>query len=1024
MSQQKPRHRASAQSGKRPTAARGGNGKKNTNWQPRREAKPGMIAIIAIIGVIAIVAAYFAQRSDLFADRSAAEAGAGEIRISEAVSENVSTLITEDGEAPDWIEIENAGAETVNLNKYTLFLDVRVNRMLVFPDMEIAPGERIIVYCTGENGRAGDGLRAPFKLSASGGETIVMMNAKGREIDSVQLPELKADEAYCRSADGEWAVTHTATPGDANIIDENGEAAASARITVQDGDLEITEVMSSNSLYFPDENGACHDYVEIHNKSGAAVNLSGWYLSDSPNKLKRWSFPDINLGADEYIAVHCSGENRVSGGHIHTDFKISSRGETIYLTRPDGRTVSMVEAPALETNQAYSLRDGKWTTAVSPTPGAANQDGAAAATAVVNSTGVYISEIMASPTDQEYDWIEIYNSTSGNVDISGWGLSDNASRPRKWQFPQGTVIQPGEYMGIFCSGLDTQKLGNYLNANFALSADGGYTVCLSTSDGAVIDSAYVPAQYAGVAYGRREAGGAFYYFEAGTPGTANNLQAYYGRAEAADYSVSGGLFHTGDNFEVTLSAPGGSRIYYTLDCSDPDESDRLYQGEAISVSATTIIRTRVYRDGYLPSFMNTASYLYDVENEDAVYVVSLVSDEYNLTDYNNGIMVMGPNATDTFPYGSMNEGANFWMDWEREAHVELFQPDGEEALSQECGIKLHGQYSRAAPVKAFKVIARTKYGSNRFEYPIFSQRDYGEYQSFLLRASGQDYKYTFMRDSLLTSLAKDTSVMYQESEVCVVYINGVYYSLMYLRERINTHSVCQFEGWEGMENDIDLIKANSRVMQGSNDTFAELLSWLKNNDPNTQEAYDRITSCIDLQNYLEYMAIEIFVGNGDTANVKRYRNARADGKWHWILFDLDWAFFVDTNSIARWLDPAGMGTNKNTDTTLFRACMQNDQIRDQFLTYFGQQLATTFSTENLVGMMEERYYKIDGLLPQYLAQAGISESKYKSALTDLVNYAKTRPTKILGYFDGVFHFSDEEKQRYFGDAVAKIQAAE
>ena len=57
MSQQKPRHRAPAQSGKRPTAARGGNGKKKPNWQPKREAKPGMIAIIAIIGVIAIVAA-------------------------------------------------------------------------------------------------------------------------------------------------------------------------------------------------------------------------------------------------------------------------------------------------------------------------------------------------------------------------------------------------------------------------------------------------------------------------------------------------------------------------------------------------------------------------------------------------------------------------------------------------------------------------------------------------------------------------------------------------------------------------------------------------------------------------------------------------------------------------------------------------------------------------------------------------------------------------------------------------------
>ncbi len=1022
MSQNKPHRSANQRSVGRPAAEpRRGVGKINNNWQPKRESKSIVIVLIAVVGIIAIVAAYLAQSSALFIDHGAAMDGAGAIRISEVMSENTSTLITEDGEVPDWAEIENVGAETVNLGKYTLLLDTNVNKMLLFPDIDIAPGERIVVYCDGTESKRDGGLHAPFRLSASGGETLVLMNAKGREIDALRLPELKADEAYCRNAGGEWILTHSATPGGANIVTAEGEDAAGAHINVQDGGLEITEVMASNTLYYPDESGVCHDYVEIHNKSGAAVELGGWYLSDSSDKLKRWTFPNATIGADQYIIVHCSGKNSASGGHMHADFKISSKGESVYLTQPDGRTVSMVEVPQMEANQAYSLRGGKWTKSAPPTPGAANLDGSVSA--VNNTTGVYISEIMASPTSEDYDWIEIYNGTSGNVDISGWGLSDNASRPRKWRFPQGTVIRPGEYKGIFFSGLETDNLGGYLNADFALSADGGYTVCMATADGSVIDSAYVPMQYAGISYGRREANGPFYYFESGTPGGANNLQAYYGRAEAADYSVPGGLFHTGDSFEVTLSAQSGSRIYYTLDCSDPDESDALYQGEAIPVSGTTIIRTRVYRDGYMPSFMDTSSYLFDVENEDGAFVVSLVSDEYNLTDYNNGIMVMGPNAKGAFPYGSMNEGANFWMDWEREAHVELFETDGTRGLSQECGIKLHGQYSRAAPVKAFKVIARTEYGSNRFEYPIFSHRDYGEYQSFLLRASGQDYKYTFMRDSLLTSLARDTSVLYQESEVCVVYINGKYYSLMYLRERINPHCVCQFEDWDGMEDDIDLIKADSRVMQGSNDTYADLIAWLKKNDPTTQEAYDKITSVIDLQNYIEYMAIEIFVGNGDTANVKRYRNAKADGKWRWILFDLDWAFFVDTNSISRWLDPAGMGTNKNTDTTLFRSCMKNPVIYDRFMTYFGQQLATTFSTENVVRMMEERYYKIDGLLPKYLEQAGISQSKYNSAMTDLVNYAKKRPTKILGYFDGVFHFSDEEKQRYFGEAVAKIQAA-
>ncbi|MBQ3575580.1 MAG: CotH kinase family protein, partial [Clostridia bacterium] len=324
-------------------------------------------------------------------------------------------------------------------------------------------------------------------------------------------------------------------------------------------------------------------------------------------------------------------------------------------------------------------------------------------------------------------------------------------------------------------------------------------------------------------------------------------------------------------------------------------------------------------------------------------------------------------------------------------------------------------------VKAFKVFARNSYGNNRFEYPIFSKRDYPEYQSFLLRASDQDWDMTFMRDSVLTSLAKDTSVMYQETEVGVCYLNGEYHSLYNLRERVSVHSICQFEGWEGMENDIDLVKANSGEKQGSNATFEELLDYCKNNDTTTQAFYDYLDTKIDIQNYIEYMSLEIFTGNGDTLNVKRYRNAKADGKWRWVLFDLDWAFFVDTNSIGRWLKPGGMGTNLRTDNTLFIACMKNPIFREQFLTYFGEQLATTFSTENTVSLFMERYELIDGLLPDYQAKWSLKPSGMANSMKKLKAYCETRPTKILGYFQETFKFSEAEFYKYFGDAVAEIE---
>ncbi len=1001
--------------------------KKAANWIGRRDAHGNAFtALLALAGVAAIALSFAAQWLANSSARSSQAAAAGAVHINEVMSENATALLTVNGDAPDWIEIVNDGATRVNLNRYALLLESAPNKIFSFPSVSLEPGEYLLIYADGsKTSSAREELHAPFKLSASGGDALLLLDAQGQAIDMVTLPELAADSAYCRAADGSWQVSTKATPGAPNVFSDTVEAAA-ADVSVVLGALEISEAMSSNALYFQDESGNTPDYVEIHNRSGASVNLAGWYLSDDNAKLKKWTFPAVTIPADGYLAVHCSGLDRTDDpNHLHTSFKLGSDGETVYLTSPEGQTVSAVQIPALNDSQAWSLFNGEWSTELAPTPGLPNtHDSAAALNAQLfgGQGGVYISEVMASPTSQIYDWVEIYNGGAQAVDLSGCGLSDDASRPRRWQFPSGTVIQPGEYKGVYLSGQSTTSLDGFVNADFKLSKDGGYTVCLSTPEGRAMDAIYLPRQYSGISYGRAQGQNGCFYFAQATPGVANSGSMYRGKAAIAQYSVQGGLFHTGDSFQVELTAPEGSQIYYTLDCSDPDSGATLYTGP-IAINATTILRTRVYRDGYMESYMDTQSYLYDVRNEDgAVAVVSLVSDWENLTSDEKGIMIKGPNATDKFPYGSMNKGANFWMDWEREAHVELFEPDGDQAISQECGIKLHGQYSRAADVKAFKVIARGEYGDNRFHYPIFSNRDYTEYQSFLLRASGQDYNMAFMRDSVLSTLAADTSVMYQESEACVVYINGEYYSLMYLRERINTASICQFEGWEGMEDDIDLIKANSREMQGSNATYEQLIQYLKTHDSNTQEAYEYIDSTIDLQNYLEYMAIEIFVGNGDTLNVKRYRNAKTDGKWRYVLFDLDWAFYVDTNSIARWLDPSGMGTNKYTDTTLFIACMKNDTIRDRFLTYFGQQLATTFSSESVMAKIRERYELIDGLLPDYLQKLGITEAQYAKQLKKFASYAETRPAKILEYFDGVFKFSDADKQRYFGDAMAQIAA--
>ena len=210
----------------------------------------------------------------------------------------------------------------------------------------------------------------------------------------------------------------------------------------------------------------------------------------------------------------------------------------------------------------------------------------------------------------------------------------------------------------------------------------------------------------------------------------------------------------------------------------------------ITITDTTILRARAYRDDCLPSLMDAQSYLFDVKNGGGtVYVASMVSDPYNLTSDEAGILVKGPNATSKYPYGMPGKGANFWMDWEREAHIEVFRPDGDALLSQECGIMLHGTHSRAADQKPFKVIARTRYGSNRFNAALFSRRNYEEYQSFVLRTGSQDAGRTRMRDAVLQQLAVGTGLMYQEYEIVVLYLNGQYWGQYNLRERVNPESI-------------------------------------------------------------------------------------------------------------------------------------------------------------------------------------------------------------------------------------------
>ncbi|RZJ71961.1 putative Ig domain-containing protein [Flavobacterium sp.] len=124
--------------------------------------------------------------------------------------------------------------------------------------------------------------------------------------------------------------------------------------TTSKAQVVINEIVSSNASLNVDEDGDFQDWVELYNAGSSAVNLGGFGLTDDPLTPEKWTFPAVTLNPGQYLLVYCSDKNRtVAGQPLHTNWKISSGGETVLLTNASGVTVDQVPPTAIEEDFSY-----------------------------------------------------------------------------------------------------------------------------------------------------------------------------------------------------------------------------------------------------------------------------------------------------------------------------------------------------------------------------------------------------------------------------------------------------------------------------------------------------------------------------------------------------------------------------------------------------------------------------------------------------------------------------------------------
>lgn len=989
-----------------------------------RKKRLGSILISAAL--IVILAVFLINLKE-----GSSRAPADAVALSEIMISNKGSVPDNLGGYPDYIELHNGSTEKADISGYGLSDSLLEGAKYVFPaGTVLEPGAYVVVWCGGE---AEDGMHAPFKLSA--GEEAVLFDASGRPLDTAVLNSV--DSGMVLRREGEVWTQAKPCPGYPKTEEGMAEYEKSLKET-EDIGLYINEFMASNATTICDSFGSYSDWIELYNSTDTDMDISGFGISDNLSQPMKYRFPDgTTIAAKGYLVVFCSGNEGMQNGELHAPFGLRSYGEDVVIANRAGRIIDSYSFKNQETDVSMArIPDGagEFQSNSQPSPGYPNTGAGYSAFDAANRLplgGVYISEFGGSTGSVASDWVELHNSTGSAVSLAGYGLSNNPKNPAKWVFPD-ISIEPGEYLLLYATGSADKAQKKNLKLNFCISST-GEALFFFDPNGKLIDKLSAGRMKSGQSYGRDGSDNRFYYAEP-TPG-AQNGKGYEGITQLPAFSVTPGIY---DNaVTVAITAGEGETIRYTTDCTTPNASSEVYSGE-LSISKNSVIRAAAFRDGYLSGDVATATYLFRSDGVNhALPVVTLVTDPDNLWNSKTGIYATGDQFDpDAASYADTLKSATYYQAkfateeqvdtiWEKPAAFSLFDDNGKQVFTQNVGIRIAGSFGRGRAQKGFNVIARKEYGKGSMEYPFFENRPYTEYKAVVLRAGAQDQNRSKIRDELASGLLEgtDINILYQAYRPTVLYLNGEYWGVYFMKEKRNRFFVAQHEN---TENNVDLAigKGFKQRSYGDNSDWVSLYEYATSHDLSSAEAYAYVSERMDVDSFRDYMIAEIYNGNTDTYNFQYYR--LKGGKWKFIFYDFCWGFQSpghETLAFRMGKTPSDVCSAK-----LFAAMLQNKGWRDSFCRRFGELLNTAFAPERVSALIEELYGYVEPEIKREREKfnkdtfMGVKQPNtnlgtyegFQSEISKLKDFAQRRPEELKRQLQSNLGLSDSYMKEVFG----------
>ena len=764
--------------------------------------------------------------------------------------------------------------------------------------------------------------------------------------------------------------------------------------------LVINEVMASNAGEVLSPAINFDSWIELYNPSTEAVNLGGMTLCDS--RGHSWQMPQ-DMGS-----VEAGGYKVVwlGSNDIRTDqatFKLDCDGGTITLNGSDGTLVASATYPEALSRSAWARKsDGsdEWGWAMRPTPGASNTEELVAErlAAPVISVGSKLFEGSLSFEVTIPEGATLMYTTDGSMpqaprtedeEVSPWTEyirngdcegTDATCLISRDADGNGDVERIEDCIGFNGSrGVRVHAIANpahdydaqlfiYTPDHIWRSGEKYHFKMKVRADKPSHISAQTHTTPHNYIYWSILAGGydiTTEWQEIDFEGTITDDQVgksydwWTGQETVKDMQTIAFNLN-GDNRENNFYFDDVSWQLYTGDGSATDSSKQSEDGK-FTINATTNYTFRLFQDGFLPSPPVTRSFI----QNSAKYtfpVISIVGDKRYFTDPKIGLDCDG-DGTNGRTGNGQDFPRNYNMPWDRPVNFSYIGTDGEMLFNQDVNISVSGGWTRAQSERSFKLKANKVFdGKNHMDFSFFPQKPYIRSKALLLRNGGNDvwvHNSRFMDPALETIIQRSGIDVDVQSYVPIIeYVNGKCRGVLNLREPNNDKFVYANFGYD--DEEIDMFE-NFEFKQGNADVLNRIFELGKH--INEAGAYDELKTLLDIDEFTNWMAVELFLGNEDWPdnNIKAYRNQN-DGRYRFVCFDLDYSFGLRYNTTNDNPFTFFAGFKQMEFVTFFLNLLDNDDYRRHFIDTYCIVAGSVFEKNRASAIVDELAARLKPML--------------------------------------------------------------